>query len=88
MNDGDPELLCSERVRGSDLFSFDADSTLIRGINPGNDFTQRTLACAIFTHQRMDCPFLEIDRDIIQCTYTGKVFGNIVNGKERHGGRA
>jgi hypothetical protein len=35
----------------------------------------------------MDCPFLEIDRDIIQCAYTGKVFGNIVNGKERHGRR-
>ena len=56
--------------------SVDADLTLVRLIQPVEDIHQSGFARAIFTQQRVNLTFFQIEADVIVGEYAGETFGD------------
>ena len=84
MDHGDAELAGHERVGRMNPPSVELDFAFVRGVNAGENLSERAFARAVFADERMATALFDGEAYTIERHHAGEAFGNILEEEKGH----
>ena len=84
MHHGDAELTGHERVGRMNQPSIELDFAFVRGVNAGENLSERAFARAVFADERMATAVVDGEAHAIKRQHAGEAFGDLPEGEEGH----